>query len=241
MQTASAKGSVVYFEAIDSTNDHAKLLARDGAAEGTIVHAARQTAGRGRQGNTWESAEGNLFMSLILRPQLPAPLVGQLSFLVAVALAETVRDILPAAPVALKWPNDVLLAGRKMAGILLETEASGHRPAWVVAGIGVNVKSAPENAASLAGYGAEITAAEVMQKLAAKIMALYALWKDKGFAPVRAAWMQQAAYLNEDINVRLPNETFRARFLGIDEDGALLAETPDGQRRHIASGEVFAA
>jgi BirA family biotin operon repressor/biotin-[acetyl-CoA-carboxylase] ligase len=233
---------LVSLDVVGSTNDHAKMLAREGALEGTVVCARRQTAGRGRQGNRWESADGNLFMTMVLRPKTPPARTGQLSFVAAVALAETLEECLPRARVALKWPNDALIDGKKAAGILLEAEAAGADIVeWVVIGIGVNIVDAPDFATSLAANGAaDVTAADVMKAVCARIEGLYRLWREKGFAPIRDAWTARAAFLGETINVRLPQESFAARLAGIDENGALQAELPDGTLRVVASGEVFA-
>lgn len=227
---------------VDSTNTHARKLAADGAPEGTLVFARRQTAGRGRQGNSWDSAEGNLFMSLVLRPRVVAADVGQLSFLMAVALADTIRPLLPEpASLGLKWPNDVLILGHKCAGILLESETSGAGDLpWVVAGIGVNLAHAPDGAISLAAAtGTTLTPATFLDMLAPRIAELYARWREHGFAPIQAAWSALALHHGREIRVRLTRESLTGIFEGIDGQGALSLRLPDGSLRHIASGEVF--
>lgn len=229
--------NLVELPAVGSTNDYAKDLARKGAPEFTLVWTHDQTAGKGRQGNTWTSVPGNLYMTTLLHPGTKAAQTGQLSFLAAVALAETMRQFLPAVVrVNLKWPNDVLLNEKKSAGILLEAESD-----WVVIGTGVNVTGAPEGAAYLNGLGAETEAGEVLEKLATRLMSLYGLWQKNGFAPIRAEWLRYAHSIGNTINVRLPKETFAAKFIGIDEGGALQVELQDGSLRHISSGEVFSA
>jgi BirA family biotin operon repressor/biotin-[acetyl-CoA-carboxylase] ligase len=235
---------IIELETVGSTNDHARNLARSGAAHGTVVWAHEQTAGRGRQGNQWVSPRGNLYMSVILRPDnKTAAENGQLSFVAAVALAETMNELAPqAAEITLKWPNDVLLNNRKAAGILLETETDGATSAgWVIVGMGVNVQHAPENAICLQQVGVDVTLADVMQRLRVKLQEVYDVWNQKGFDPVRAEWLRHAHKPGQVINVRLPNETFQGKFLGIDATGALQVETENGTRRDIASGEVFAA
>lgn len=232
---------IIQLDAVGSTNDTAKDLARQGAVEGTIVTAARQTAGKGRQGNQWLSEPGNLYMTLILRPGVAASASGQLSFLAAVALANAVEKVLPAGvKIALKWPNDLLLNGKKAAGILLETETGGNKTVeWLVMGIGLNIAHAPENAISIGSLGGHIAPLDMLHAVRSEMIFLYQTWQEKGFAPIRAAWLARAAYQAQEINIRLPTETFRATFLGIDDTGALHVKLPDGQERHIASGEVF--
>lgn len=227
--------NLVELDAVGSTNDHAKELARQGAAEGTVIWAREQTAGRGRQGNNWVSSRGNLFMSLILRPGKKPLEAGQISFVAAVALAEALKELLPSSVhVALKWPNDVLLQGKKSAGILIESEDG-----FVIAGIGVNVAHAPEGAGSLNSFGVAADAGLVLEKLAARLMSLYDLWQKQGFGPVRDSWLGFAHNIGNTINVRLPRETFAGKFIGIDAGGALQVEMQDGTQRNISSGEVF--
>lgn len=243
-QTAKTAPEITVLETTGSTNDDAKALARLGAAEGTLVQALRQTAGRGRQGNHWMSEPGNLYMSMILRPRARAAESGQMSFLAAVALAQTVQVFLPpAADISLKWPNDLLIGGRKAAGILLETEgASGTAEIdWLVLGMGLNIRHAPEGAISLKEAGAEnvdVTAARDL--LAGNVLALYRRWQQEGFAVIRSAWLERAANLGGKIRVRLPNQDFYATFDGIDGQGALEITMEDGKKRAISSGEVFA-
>lgn len=228
---------LVELPSIGSTNDFAKNLARDGAPAFTIVWTHEQTAGRGRQGNSWTSIPGNLYMSMLLRPATPAGVTGQLSFVAAVALAETLTSLLPpAAQLALKWPNDILLGGRKAAGILLEAESD-----WVVIGMGVNVAGAPDGAASLSSLGVAAESGQVLEILALRLKMLYDLWAKNGFAPIRAEWLRHAHNIGGQINVRLPKESFAGKFIGIDDAGALQVELQDGTRRQISSGEVFSA
>ncbi len=130
-----------------STNEDAKQAAIDGEAEGLVVQALRQTAGRGRQGRVWESPEGNLYMSVLLRPACGPQAAGHYSFVAALAVFDTVRAFLPQAEVLLKWPNDVLVNGKKISGLLLEAApVENGRMDWLVLGIGVNVLHHPENA-----------------------------------------------------------------------------------------------
>ena len=232
---------------LGSTNDEAKRLARAGAAEGTIVRAHQQTAGRGRRGRAWVSPPGNLAASFILRPDVAPAAAGQLGFLCAVALAETLAG--PAAragaALALKWPNDVLLAGGKLAGILLESETgAAGRLGWVVAGIGVNIAGHPDGleypATSLRAAGIiELDADRLLLDLSRSLASWLAVWRRDGFAPLRAAWLACAAPRGTPLRVRLDGAAVCGRFAGLDPAGALLVETESGVRR-IAAGDVFA-
>jgi BirA family biotin operon repressor/biotin-[acetyl-CoA-carboxylase] ligase len=236
--------SIIELDSIGSTNDHAKKLARNGYPGGTVVWAHAQTAGKGRQGNSWISIPGNLFMTMILRPDKNAAVSGQLSFVAAVALAETLKEWLPqAVQISLKWPNDLLLNGKKAAGILLESEMNGVRSVdWIVVGIGVNVGGAPEGAVGFQDFGiTDVGAGQVLEKLALKLKSLYDIWLKKGFEPIRSEWLRYAHNIGATINVRLPKETFSGKFVGIDVSGALQLELEDGSRKDVSSGEVFTA
>lgn len=232
------------FESIDSTNEELRRRAAAGAREGTAVVAETQTAGRGRQGRRWDSPPGNLHCSLLLRPGCAPLKAANLSFAAALAVADVIEPLLPsAALLRFKWPNDVLLAGKKVAGVLLESEIRGDALEWIVVGVGVNVTSFPEEAmypaTSLAAAGCRgIGARDVMDSYFDHIRIWYARWRDDGFAPLRAAWLARASGQGETIEVRMGNEKVTGRFADLDADGALILET-NGERRRITAGDVF--
>jgi BirA family transcriptional regulator, biotin operon repressor / biotin---[acetyl-CoA-carboxylase] ligase len=235
---------LVSHERIASTSDEAKALAGAGAPAGTIVWARAQSAGRGRQGREWVSPPGNLYASLILRPAVPVATAPQLGFLAALAAADACRAQAPEAAIALKWPNDVLLDGRKLAGILLESQSrSDGALDWLVLGIGINLATYPVDtdypATALAATGADVNAETMLVALAASFLVWYERWRDgAGFATIRAEWLARAQGLGRPIQVRLPTETREGVFAGLDADGALLLDTGSGRQR-IAAGEVF--
>ena len=233
-------------EQIDSTNEEAKRLAAAGAAAGTLVWAAEQLAGRGRRGRGWTSPPGNLYVSLLLRPACPPAEACQLNFVAAVALAEAVSALLPTgAEVALKWPNDVLIRGAKVSGILLEASAALDRSIdWLVIGAGVNVASHPADtpypATSLRREGApSATPIGVLHAFAERFLAWYETWLTRGFPTVRARWLASARGLGEPIEVRLERETLQGRFGDLDESGALMLDMANGARRQITTGDLF--
>jgi len=233
-------------EQIDSTNEEAKRLAATGAAAGTLVWAGEQLAGRGRRGRGWASPPGNLYASLLLRPACSPARACQLNFVAAVALAEAVSAMLPAgATVTLKWPNDVLIRGAKVSGILLEASATLDRSIdWLVIGVGVNIASYPDGtpypATSLKCEGAaDVTASGVLEAFAERFQAWYETWRGQGFAPVRTRWLASARGLGEPIEVRLERETLKGRFSHLDESGALMLDMADGVRRQITTGDLF--
>ncbi|HEX2150504.1 MAG TPA: biotin--[acetyl-CoA-carboxylase] ligase [Stellaceae bacterium] len=235
------------YDRIGSTNDEAKALARAGAPEGTLVWAGEQTAGRGRRGRLWLSPPGNLYSSLIMRPAVAPARAAQLGFVAALALAEGVGALCGTAlDIRCKWPNDVLVAGRKLAGILLESEiADNDAIDFVVIGTGANLASHPTGveypATSLAEQGfAGVTPEQMLQAYVRRFDPWARIWREEGFAQIREAWLARAAGLGKDIRVRLERTTLFGRFLDLDEGGSLVIETADGRRR-IAAGEVFPA
>ena len=227
-----------------STNDEAKRRAVAGEAGPLWIRAERQTLGRGRRGNEWQSLRGNLFASLLCRPEKSASRCAQLSFVTALAVTDMLAHYAPSANIRLKWPNDVLADGRKIAGILLESESrTGGGLNWLVIGVGVNLKAYPLGteipAISLADLGiAPPPAAEAMGHLVTAFAKWYEVWRKDGFAPLREAWLARSTGLGSRIRVRLPKEEIQGVFRDIDDNGALVLGLP-GATRIIAAGEVF--
>ena len=227
---------------IDSTNEEARRLANAGAPHGTVVWARRQTAGRGRRGRSWVSEPGNLFVSFLLRPSRPAAEAAQISFLSALAVGEALDRFRPAdSLLAYKWPNDVLLDGAKVSGILLESAAGGPTGlAWLVVGIGINLAHHPDDVERPAAHvGAGTTPDAVLPVLAGRLAHWLARWESEGFGPARDVWLARAAGLGGPVTVRLANETVEGVFEGLGPDGTLSLLMPDGSRRAIAAGDVF--
>lgn len=228
---------LVALQSVGSTNDEAARLADGGASEGTVIWAREQTGGRGRRGRRWTSPAGNLYCSTVLRPDCPAPRAAELGFVAALAVA----DIVPTErTVRVKWPNDVLVDGGKVAGILPESAIGQDGKAQhVVMGIGVNVGFAPTlpemryPAAMLGG-----TVEGVLERLTAALAERLGQWRRAGFEAIRSAWLARAGPIGLDVDVKLGEELVRGRFAGIDGDGALLLETPTG-RRKIVAGELL--
>ena len=217
-------------------------MAQGGEAGPLWITAARQTAGRGRRGRTWEAGPGNLAASLLLRPTAPQAVIGQLSFVAALAVAEMAAQFAPGAVIRVKWPNDVLGNGSKLAGILLESGPDGEGR-WLAIGIGVNLASFPQPtefpATSLAQLGiAPPSPDSALCVLAARFAHWYDVWMSEGFQTVRTAWLARAEGLGFTIRARLPTETRTGVFEGIDTAGALLL-SEQGHVRAIAAGEVF--
>jgi BirA family biotin operon repressor/biotin-[acetyl-CoA-carboxylase] ligase len=234
------------FEILGSTNDEAKRLAREeGAVHGTLVWAMRQKAGKGRRGRTWVSPEGNVYASLILRPECATATAAQLSFVAAGALADALQPLLPEAVCCCKWPNDVLIDDRKVAGILLESETDGSGGLeWLVLGIGINVQHFPADsqfpATSLCNEGGRLDQpGAVLVRFIQAFKTWYDVWLKDGFEAIRLGWLQTARGVGGPVTVRLERETLGGTFADLDSDGALLLDLPSGKRRRITAGDVF--
>jgi BirA family transcriptional regulator, biotin operon repressor / biotin---[acetyl-CoA-carboxylase] ligase len=242
-----AEYRLVSHETVGSTNDEAKRLARAGEAEGTVVWALRQTAGRGRRGRRWLSPAGNLHATLVLRPDIAADRAAQLGFVASLAVGDALRGIIPDPQrIAYKWPNDVVIEGRKIAGTLIESEiGESGIVAVLVVGVGINLAVAPSGteiaATCVAALGCEApTPGAMLEVLVARFDAWVRRWRAAGFAPIRTAWLAGATSLGRPIEVRLDSAELHGRFRDIDAQGSLLLDTAAGMRR-ISAGEVFPA
>jgi BirA family biotin operon repressor/biotin-[acetyl-CoA-carboxylase] ligase len=231
------------YDTLGSTNAEALALARAGERGPLWISAGRQTAGRGRRGREWVSPAGNLYATLLLtEPSSPAQ-APQVTFVAALALHDAVAECAPQLGPGLnvKWPNDLLSGGAKLAGILIESE---NQPHFAVAiGIGVNCVSHPSDAAfpatDLAAAKALVTPEQLLTVLAKAMQRRLTQWQQgEGFAAIRADWLQRAAGLGEPIKVRLPEREFTGRFRGLDEAGRLQVEEAGGVVS-VTAGEVF--
>ena len=238
---------LVSHDQVDSTNDEAKRLAESGAPEGTVVLARSQTLGRGRYGRVWQSAPGNLYLSIVLRPTCAPASAAELSFAAALALADSLTPLLPngGAGLAFKWPNDVMIDRRKVSGILLETETTGDQQlVWVVLGLGLNIASYPDDvvvrATSLAAQRVGAPAPkDVASAFCHNFKAWYDRWMGEGFPPLRSAWLARAAGIGERVTVRIADQSVDGVAVAFDERCALVLETDVGDRHTVTAGEIF--
>jgi BirA family biotin operon repressor/biotin-[acetyl-CoA-carboxylase] ligase len=233
------------FDTIDSTNEEARRMAQAGERGPLWITAGEQTAGRGRRGRAWVSPRGNLSATLLISPGRPASDCAQLSFAAALAASDAVSAFARNADVRVKWPNDVLANGAKIAGILLESASSGGAdPSWLVIGVGINLAVHPGDtefpATSLPALGVTPPQpGDGLLHLAASFAKWYDVWRADGFAPIRDAWLARAAGLGTRIRARLQNGECVGMFEGIDMGGALLLRETHDRVRTIAAGEVF--
>ncbi|GAK32915.1 biotin--[acetyl-CoA-carboxylase] ligase [Iodidimonas nitroreducens] len=244
----------LWLDQVDSTNDEARRRAMNGAQGPLWICARVQEKGRGRRGRQWVSKDGNLFASLLYRPVRPLSQRAQLSFVAALALHDALTHVFESLSGRLfcKWPNDLLLDGAKLAGILLESEQD-----WVVMGLGVNLLHAPDDSERPAislqkATGLAIDRLDMLKALSRSTQIRVAQWEEEGFAPIREDWLARATGLGSDIVVRLEENELRGRFCGLADDGALLlrprslglegqaADPHEGMIR-ITAGDVFPA
>jgi BirA family biotin operon repressor/biotin-[acetyl-CoA-carboxylase] ligase len=230
-----------HFPALGSTNDRLKEEARAGAPEWTVVLADEQSAGRGRQGRAWASPRGNLYLSALLRPAFSRP--GLIPLMAGVAVAEAVADL--GVDARVKWPNDVLAGGRKLAGILSESATvSAAGLDWIAVGIGVNLASAPaELAATATSVAAEAGEAPEPLEVAAGILARLGVWYDslmrEGPRSLLAAWRGRSLpWWGEVVEALSGDQVIRGVARDVDGDGALVLEGEGGSRVSLFSGEV---
>jgi BirA family biotin operon repressor/biotin-[acetyl-CoA-carboxylase] ligase len=238
---------VRWLEECDSTQRVARDLARAGAAEGTTVIAERQTAGRGRLGRSWHSPAGlNFYGSIVLRPPLAPGAVPQIGLVAGAAVAATVAEDTGQRP-AIKWPNDVLLDGRKVAGILVEMDSEVERVHHVIAGIGVNLntpraafpRELRDKASSLLALtGRRVDRAAFTGRLLAALEARYGRYLSAGFSSVRSEWESYSCLTGIEVRVVSPEGELAGRVLGLDDDGALRLARPGGDVVRIVAGEV---
>ena len=237
-----------YFPELDSTNTYARQLAEAGAREGEIVIAEAQTQGRGRLGRRWQSPPfTNLYLSVILRPQFPPAQAPQITLTAAVALAETVASFI-AQPATIKWPNDILVGGKKLAGILSEASCDAERLHYVILGIGANLNYAidlmPEEIRERATSIAHITGNAVsresfLRRLIQDLDRCYGELEDSGFAALARRWQAHFNLRDRRVRVELLDQVVEGWARGIDGDGALLVEDDKGRQQRVIAGDVI--
>jgi BirA family biotin operon repressor/biotin-[acetyl-CoA-carboxylase] ligase len=225
------------YQEVDSTQILVHKAAQDHADEGLVVQSMIQLGGKGRRGSQWVSPVGNLYLSVLLRPDCSTQEAGQLSFVVAVAMREALEGYIDADrhTLSVKWPNDILADGLKMAGILIENGGD-----YLVIGTGVNIFNKPELAICLNDIAKEpVYINKVRDNYLQNLSYYYDLWQEKGFAPVLELWLNKAHGLNQPMTARLPNAEFKGVFKTVQDDGALVLALEDGNQKIIHAAEVY--
>jgi BirA family transcriptional regulator, biotin operon repressor / biotin---[acetyl-CoA-carboxylase] ligase len=256
---ATARGYRLHgFQTVGSTSTEASRAAQAGDVGDVWFAALQQTEGRGRRGRQWETPPGNLAASLLVVPDCDPAIAATLGFVAGVALSRALASLVPGATVrfgidgadgqggsriALKWPNDVLADGAKLAGILLEAQKRPDVKLAIVIGFGVNVVSAPEGlpypAASIAGLGWDLTAETILAALADEWVDAVEIWDSgRGVAQILALWRGSAAGIGAPVAVSRDGEVVRGTFETIDDAGRLIVRANDNSRVAITAGDV---
>ena len=239
---------ILLLDQTDSTNAEARRRADAGETGPLWIVARRQTEGRGRRGRQWESQDGNLFSTLMQVTRKSPAEAAQVTFVAALAIADLLDAWAPASLVTIKWPNDVMLAGQKASGVLVESGAHESGGLWLAVGIGINLVSAPEGterpATALAHHlRGDAASPPTIEAAAAKLAEAFNVWMTRwetlGFQPILDAWSARTAGLDGPAVARLGRETIEGRAEGVAPDGALKLRLADGSLRLISAGDVF--
>lgn len=232
-----------WLDETDSTNDEARRRFRAGEIGPLWIAASRQTSGRGRRGRAWADLSRNLYCSGLYSLKCTPGEAAQLSFAAALAASDVCQAALTGRTVKVKWPNDVLIEGQKVCGILLESADAPGQVVQLVIGIGINVMAAPDipetPAVSLAQLGSGLDAATALDHLVDRFEHWRGVWAREGFAPIRDAWLARAHGVGQRCLARLDKETLEGVFTDLAADGSLILELAGGERRLISAGDVF--
>jgi len=242
---------VMKFDSLDGTNAALRRIVEieGDAVEGLTLMAKTQTAGRGRMQRTWESPEGNVYASVLVKAPSAEASSPQIGFVAAIAIADAVLEMprhnAPPPDVTYKWPNDLLVGGGKVCGILPELVSGVDGDRWIVVGFGVNlievkVEDAAYPVGALSAQNIDTTPEHAMTLICRALSDRLTEWRDKGFQHIRQVWLERAPTLGSQVSVGTPSGTESGTFAGIDEDGALLLDGPQGRRRILAGDVLFA-
>ena len=244
------KKNIIYLRETDSTNTRAKELAAQGAPEGTLVIAEKQTNGRGRRGRSWFSPPGGgIYFSLILRPVISPGETPRITLMTAVVLAETLISLMK-LKLRIKWPNDILVNGKKLAGILTEISTEMDEVNYIIVGLGLNVNTQfekfpqeiKENATSiLIENGKQFPRVRLIQHYLKLYEKYYDMFKNNDFEPIMKRWRELADIIGKQIRVDVIGNTHFGKVVDVDNDGVLILKDNQGMLQRIFSGDVTLA
>jgi BirA family biotin operon repressor/biotin-[acetyl-CoA-carboxylase] ligase len=243
--TKTLRGPIYHFETADSTNDRAKILGTQGAPEGTLVVAETQTVGRGRLGRTWSSPKGaGIYVSVLLRPALPPGELPQITLSTAVAVVRALARAVQVTP-GIKWPNDLILNGKKLGGILTEMETESDQIRYLVVGMGLNINN-PDFPPELGGRatslfyeeGRHFSRLAILQAWLEEFETLYQQFLARGFPEILEEWQRHSVTLGRYVTVRQGLRQVEGLARKVAPDGALLLETARGEVVRVTSGEI---
>lgn len=243
LDTEVIGGDVVVLGTTASTNEELKSLAAEGAAEGTVVVARRQVEGKGRIGKRWESPEGGLYLSVLLRPRMAPTEAQKMTLLAGLAVARALRGL--GVDARIKWSNDVVIDGKKVCGVLTEMSAEENAVDYIVIGIGINANTDPgelpeeirdDSAILRDELGGEIDLRELAASLLEEFDELYVGTQDGNFEEVLTGWKELSETLGREVLIETRRDRFVGYAVGLSRDGALVVELPDGDFRRVTGG-----
>ncbi|WP_243296799.1 biotin--[acetyl-CoA-carboxylase] ligase [Bacillus litorisediminis] len=247
LDTTKLGQNYFYYDTVASTQKIAHELAQKGEPEGTLVLADQQQSGRGRMDRPWFSPKGTgIWMSLILRPRLLPAQTPQLTLLTAVAVAQAIEEVTGITP-SIKWPNDLLIDGKKCTGILTELQAESDQVRYLIIGIGINVNQVkedfPEELRTLATSlkmikGQEISRAKLVQEILKRLERLYDIYLMQGFKPIKLLWESYADTLGKIIKAKTMHGTIQGKAIGLSDEGVLMVEEINGTQHKIYSADI---
>lgn len=247
LKTTFIGKNVHYEESVESTQKIAHRLDYEDAPEGTVIIAEEQLSGRGRMDRKWHSPKyTGIWMSIILRPIIPLPKAPQLTLLAAVAIAQAIEDLTGLVP-EIKWPNDILINGKKVTGILTELEAEADRINSIIIGIGMNVNQTKEDFPSelqeiatslLLEKGEKVSRADLIKGIFINMEKLYLLYLEEGFLPIKLLWESYAISIGRRITARTLKNIIIGKAKGITDDGVLIIEDEHGKTHHVYSADI---
>jgi BirA family biotin operon repressor/biotin-[acetyl-CoA-carboxylase] ligase len=246
LETEYVGREIHYFQKLSSTSTVAKEQAKKGAKEGTVIVAETQTRGHGRLNRPWTSPKGGVWLSVILRPAIAAQEAPKITLIMAVTVAKMLHRLY-GLKTGIKWPNDVLIDGKKACGILAEVSTNEKKGSFIVIGIGINanftLEALPNSLRATAttlreALGKNIDIEKLICALLNGFEECYKLFKEKRFKKLLEEWREMASFLGKKIEVISFGENWVGRAIDIDESGALVVELEDGERRRVLSGNV---
>ncbi|GGG17648.1 bifunctional ligase/repressor BirA [Lysinibacillus alkalisoli] len=248
LQTEQFGQDIYYYDVVDSTQNIAHRLAQDGAKHGTVVISEEQTAGKGRLMRPWESTrQKGIWLTVILRPDVPPHRAPQFTLVTAVAVVQALQELLVQAKPQIKWPNDVLINGKKCTGILTEMQAESDVIQALLIGIGINVSQSeadfPKELQSIATSlkleeGIDIDRSKLIATLLHKLEIYTALYVTDGFDQIRKLWEANSCTIGQRLEVTTARETFIGEAIGITNDGVLRVQKDDGEVKEIYTADI---
>jgi BirA family transcriptional regulator, biotin operon repressor / biotin---[acetyl-CoA-carboxylase] ligase len=239
--------NIHYEESVESTQKIAHHLAYENVPEGTVIIADEQLSGRGRMERKWHSPKyTGIWMSLILRPNIPLTKSPQLTLLTAVSVVQAIEEMTDLVP-EIKWPNDILINGKKVTGILTELQAEADRIHSIIIGIGMNVNQKKEDfplelqetaSSLLIETGESVSRAQIIRSIFKNFESLYLLYLEKGFFPIKLLWEGYAVSIGKNLRARTLTNTIEGKALGITDEGVLKIEDDTGVIHHVYSADI---